>query len=204
MLQCMAKRQADGPLDWAIKWALEVLAFTFLALAAGLLVLAVVGLFRGMDSEAKKTVGAVSDVLLAVILIELAETIHRQLSRDVALSLDLLSDLLVVGVVAAVRHLLAVSAHLTLTQSSPDDLNLRRSLMLEFGLTAVIVVLLAAWWWVMDRAKRPRIAQPRKVIRLRAKLAELRTDLNAWGKEVDELTRELDELESPGNQTSST
>jgi hypothetical protein len=92
----------------------------------------------------------IGDVLLAVIMLELVHTILAQLDQPSGrLGVELLMNLLIIGVVAGIRHILAVSAQLTFTsatQPSAIQLAARRSLMLEIGLTAVIVILLTVGW----------------------------------------------------------
>ncbi len=167
---------SKDPLAGSLCVLLFVAALAFLGLAIWLFY-HVLGVLRDFDISSPstsfdtRTVTALSDALLAVIMIELAETVRQQLKRikddKQTLTMSLLKDLLIIGVVAGVRHLLAVSAQLTFTPSRAGDaahslvrLANRRSLMLELGLTAIIVLVLTALALVTHLYVRNNSSEP--------------------------------------------
>jgi hypothetical protein len=123
-----------------------------------------------LDSFVFRSVLVLSDILLAVIVIELVATIRMQIGhlldewdgkREGILPSELPMNLLIIGVVAGIRHILAVGAQLTITSST--DLTARRSLMLEVSVDAVIVFLFALAWilaakWAVKRGSEPQVA----------------------------------------------
>jgi uncharacterized membrane protein (DUF373 family) len=78
----------------------------------------------------------VNDVLFIVIILEILRTVISRFT-DGAYQLD---KFLIIGVIAAVRHILTVGASLTLEASKSDEI-FRRSIY-EMGLNAGIVVAL--------------------------------------------------------------
>jgi len=78
----------------------------------------------------------VNDVLFIVIILEILRTVISRFT-DGAYQLD---KFLIIGVIAAVRHILTVGASLTLVASKSDEI-FRRSIY-EMGLNAGIVVAL--------------------------------------------------------------
>lgn len=87
----------------------------------------------------------VSDGLLIVIVMEIVETIRQQVKVSGRIYPALVRNFLIVGIVSAIRHLLAVGAQFSLQEGNPD-LHLRASLMWELGLNAVIVLALVVGW----------------------------------------------------------
>lgn len=78
----------------------------------------------------------VNDILFIVIILEILRTVVSRFT-DGVYQLD---KFLIIGVIAAVRHILTVGASLTLESSKSDDAFDRATL--EMGLNAIIVVAL--------------------------------------------------------------
>jgi hypothetical protein len=92
----------------------------------------------------------ISDGLLIVIVLELVETIRQQVQVRERLSGKLVRNFLIIGIVSAIRHLLALGAQLSL--GSPEtDVSVRRSLLLELGVNAAIVLALLAGYLLIVR-----------------------------------------------------
>jgi hypothetical protein len=81
----------------------------------------------------------ISDGLLIVIVLELAETIRQQVQVRERLSSQLVTNFLIIGIVSAIRHLLALGAQLSLG-SAETLLSVRRSLLLELAVNAAVVL----------------------------------------------------------------
>jgi hypothetical protein len=86
--------------------------------------------------------------LLIFIILELAHTVREQI-EEARLSRKLVCDLLAIGVLSSVRHLLAVGAWLQArTNLSTGDLEpaLKMNAIIELAVSAVIVLLLVVGW----------------------------------------------------------
>ncbi|MDQ3877621.1 MAG: hypothetical protein M3290_04630 [Actinomycetota bacterium] len=81
----------------------------------------------------------VSDALLVVIAMELLETIRQQITGDERLTSQLVNNFLVIGIVSAIRHLLAVGAELSLGVPNALETPLRVSLLWELGANGAVV-----------------------------------------------------------------
>jgi hypothetical protein len=85
--------------------------------------------------------------LLTFIILELAHTVREQIEEP-RLSRGLVCDLLAIGVLSSVRHLLAAGATLTIDQGQGNLINWenRRGEILELAVSAVIVLFLVIGW----------------------------------------------------------
>jgi hypothetical protein len=85
--------------------------------------------------------------LLIFIVLELAQTVRQQIKAEdeERLSRSLVCNLVAIGVLSAVRHLLAVGARMTLDGDSIPWGD-RRGEILELGVSAGIVLLLVIGW----------------------------------------------------------
>jgi uncharacterized membrane protein (DUF373 family) len=94
----------------------------------------------------------ISDGLLIVILMEITETIRQQMLANERLSLQLVRNFLVIGVVSAIRHVLAVGAELSFLATSGSgsaNAGFHQSLLWELAINgAVVAVLLIGFKWV--------------------------------------------------------
>jgi uncharacterized membrane protein (DUF373 family) len=92
----------------------------------------------------------VNDILFIVIILEILRTVISRFT-DGVYQLD---KFLIIGVIAAVRHILTVGASLTLTAEKTDDA-FRRALY-ELGLNALVVVALVFAIFLSKTAHRDR------------------------------------------------
>jgi uncharacterized membrane protein (DUF373 family) len=92
----------------------------------------------------------VNDILFIVIILEILRTVISRFT-DGVYQLD---KFLIIGVIAAVRHILTVGASLTLTASKTDEA-FRRSLY-ELGLNALVVVALVFAIFLSKSAHREK------------------------------------------------
>jgi uncharacterized membrane protein (DUF373 family) len=92
----------------------------------------------------------VNDILFIVIILEILRTVISRFT-DGVYQLD---KFLIIGVIAAVRHILTVGASLTL-ESTKSDEGFRRSIY-EIGLNAGIVVALVFALYLSKAAHRKR------------------------------------------------
>jgi uncharacterized membrane protein (DUF373 family) len=92
----------------------------------------------------------VNDILFIVIILEILRTVISRFT-DGVYQLD---KFLIIGVIAAVRHILTVGASLTLTASKSDEA-FRRALY-ELGLNAVVVVALVFAIFLSKAAHRDK------------------------------------------------
>jgi uncharacterized membrane protein (DUF373 family) len=92
----------------------------------------------------------VNDILFIVIILEILRTVISRFT-DGVYQLD---KFLIIGVIAAVRHILTVGASLTLTASKSDEA-FRRALY-ELGLNALVVVALVFAIFLSKAAHRDK------------------------------------------------
>jgi uncharacterized membrane protein (DUF373 family) len=92
----------------------------------------------------------VNDILFIVIILEILRTVISRFT-DGVYQLD---KFLIIGVIAAVRHILTVGASLTLTASKSDEA-FRRALY-ELGLNALVVVALVFAIFLSKSAHRDK------------------------------------------------
>jgi uncharacterized membrane protein (DUF373 family) len=98
------------------------------------------------------------DALLIVIVVEIIETVRQQLRAVERIRHKLVRDVLLVGIVAAVRHLLYVGAVLSLVQSNSGAQPVRLlpvgvsrgELVLELGVSCAVVLALVVCWVLVD------------------------------------------------------
>lgn len=102
------------------------------------------------------------DALLIVIVVEIIESIRQQLRTAVRIRHKLIHSFLLVGIVAAIRHLLYVGALLSLVQSNSGAQQVRLlpigvsrgELVLEFGVSCAVALALVVCWVLVDRQVR--------------------------------------------------
>jgi uncharacterized membrane protein (DUF373 family) len=123
------------------------------AVAALLLVIAVIVLFRTVDHLIEQrddfplqVINGINDLLVVVILMELLRTVIAHLETN-----DFqIRSFLIVGIISAVRHILSVGARLTLAaETSAEDF--RRS-QIELGVSAAVVLGLAVSFFLISRS----------------------------------------------------
>jgi uncharacterized membrane protein (DUF373 family) len=102
-------------------------------------------LLANRDNLGLLATDAINDLLFVVIVLELLRTVVAHLESD-----DFqLRPFIIIGIIVAVRHILAVDARLTLIQKT-TDVQFRRS-MIELGVSAGVVLALALGLLLVNR-----------------------------------------------------
>jgi uncharacterized membrane protein (DUF373 family) len=94
-------------------------------------------------------------VILAVIILELAHTVHEQISYKRGLTVLLVNDFLIIGAVSAVRHVLVLGAELSMGSIDVNggvDTDLHQ---LEANVF-LVAVLLGGMWLIRDQVAKQR------------------------------------------------
>ena len=84
--------------------------------------------------------------LLIFIVLELAQTVRQQLEAKERLSGGLIRNIVAIGVLSSVRHLLSVGAKMTLEDPQRPGWPIRRGEIIELAVSAAIVVVLVIGW----------------------------------------------------------
>jgi uncharacterized membrane protein (DUF373 family) len=113
-----------------------ILAITLFIIGIFAFFYSVIRLFETAPFFPNGMIQGVNDILFIVIILEILRTVISRFT-DGVYQLD---KFLIIGVIAAVRHILTVGASLTL-ESSKSDTAFERSIY-EMGLNALIVVAL--------------------------------------------------------------
>jgi uncharacterized membrane protein (DUF373 family) len=113
-----------------------ILAVALLGIGIGAFIFSVKRLFETAPFFPNGMIQGVNDILFIVIILEILRTVISRFT-DGVFQLD---KFLIIGVIAAVRHILTVGASVTL-ESTKSDEAFRRALY-EMGLNAGIVVAL--------------------------------------------------------------
>jgi uncharacterized membrane protein (DUF373 family) len=125
-----------------------VLAFALFAIGIGAFIFSIKRLIETAPFFPNGMIQGVNDVLFIVIILEILRTVISRFT-DGVFQLD---KFLIIGVIAAVRHILTVGASLTL-ESTKSDEAFRRSIY-EMGLNAGIVVALVFALYLSKAAHR--------------------------------------------------
>ena len=125
-----------------------VLAISLLAIGVGAFYFSGKRLLETAPFFPSGMIQGVNDILFIVIILEILRTVISRFT-DGVFQLD---KFLIIGVIAAVRHILTVGASLTL-ESTKSDEAFRRS-MYEMGLNAGIVVALVFALYLSKAAHR--------------------------------------------------
>jgi hypothetical protein len=109
------------------------------------------------DQFAGRVSHLVSDGLLAVIVLEIIETVRQQVEEKEKIYFPLARNFLVIGILSAVRQLLAIGALLLEEQGAlePDTFRLR---MLELGVNAGIVLVLVLALLILRQTRGPSLS----------------------------------------------
>jgi uncharacterized membrane protein (DUF373 family) len=127
-----------------------VLALALFIIAIGAFFFSLKRLFDTAPFFPNGMIQGVNDILFIVIILEILRTVISRFT-DGVYQLD---KFLIIGVIAAVRHILTVGASLTLESGKSDDL-FRRAIY-EMGLNAGIVVFLVFAIFLSKAAHRTR------------------------------------------------
>ena len=113
-----------------------ILAITLLAIGAGAFFFSIKRLIETDPFFPTGMIQGINDILFIVIILEILRTVISRFTDGVYQ----LNKFLIIGVIAAVRHILTVGASLTL-QTGKSDEAFERALY-ELGLNALVVVAL--------------------------------------------------------------
>ena len=127
-----------------------VLAIALLGIGIGAFFFSIKRLFETAPFFPNGMIQGVNDILFIVIILEILRTVISRFT-DGVYQLD---KFLIIGVIAAVRHILTVGASLTLTASKSDEA-FRRALY-ELGLNALVVVALVFAIFLSKSAHRDK------------------------------------------------
>lgn len=127
-----------------------VLAIALFAIGVGAFLFSIKRLLNTSPFFPNGMIQGVNDILFIVIILEILRTVISRFT-DGVFQLD---KFLIIGVIAAVRHILTVGASLTLESSKSNDA-FNRSIY-EMGLNAFIVVALVFAIFLSKAAHRKR------------------------------------------------
>ena len=125
-----------------------VLALALFGIGIGAFIFSIKRLIETAPFFPNGMIQGVNDVLFIVIILEILRTVISRFT-DGVYQLD---KFLIIGVIAAVRHILTVGASLTL-ESTKSDEAFRRSIY-EMGLNAAIVIALVFALYLSKAAHR--------------------------------------------------
>lgn len=125
-----------------------ILAIALLGIGIGAFFFSIKRLFETAPFFPNGMIQGVNDILFIVIILEILRTVISRFT-DGVYQLD---KFLIIGVIAAVRHILTVGASLTL-ESGKSDESFRRAIY-EMGLNAGIVVALVFAFFLSKSALR--------------------------------------------------
>ena len=125
-----------------------VLALALLGIGIGAFIFSIKRLFETDPFFPNGMIQGVNDILFIVIILEILRTVISRFTEGVYQ----LDKFLIIGVIAAVRHILTVGASLTL-ESGKSDEAFDRSIY-EMGLNALIVVALVFAFFLSKSALR--------------------------------------------------
>lgn len=126
------------------------LSIVLLAISAGALYFSVKEMLTTHPFFPNGMVVGINNILFIVIILEILRTIISRFT-DGVLQLD---KFLVIGVIAAVRHILTVGASLTLDSSQNESMFYRN--LWELGVDAVIVLLLVLAIYISKLSQRSK------------------------------------------------
>jgi uncharacterized membrane protein (DUF373 family) len=127
-----------------------VLAIALLGIGIGAFFFSIKRLFETAPFFPNGMIQGVNDILFVVIILEILRTVISRFTNGVYQ----LDKFLIIGVIAAVRHILTVGASLTLENTKSDEAFDRA--IFEMGLNALIVVALVFAIFLSKNAYRER------------------------------------------------
>ena len=128
-----------------------VLTGLLLLVALGALIFTIVRLVTTAPFFPDGMLQAINDILFVVIILEIARTVIARFKNG----FFQLSRFLIIGVIAAVRHILSVGSSLTLNTGKTTE-EFQRA-VIELGVNAGIVIILVIAIYVTRRSEpRPR------------------------------------------------
>ncbi len=127
-----------------------LLAFVLLGIGIGAFFFSIKRILETAPFFPNGMIQGVNDILFIVIILEILRTVISRFT-DGVYQLD---KFLIIGVIAAVRHILTVGASLTLVSGKSDEAFERA--LLEMGLNALIVIALVFAIFLSKSAHRNR------------------------------------------------
>ena len=127
-----------------------ILAIALLGIGIGAFFFSIKRLFETTPFFPNGMIQGVNDILFVVIILEILRTVISRFTNGVYQ----LDKFLIIGVIAAVRHILTVGASLTLENSKSNEAFDRA--IYEMGLNALIVVALVFAIFLSKNAFRER------------------------------------------------
>lgn len=127
-----------------------ILALALFVIGVGAFIFSIKRLIETAPFFPNGMIQGVNDILFIVIILEILRTVISRFT-DGVYQLD---KFLIIGVIAAVRHILTVGASLTL-ESGKSDTGFQRAIV-EMGLNALIVVALVFAIFMSKSAHRRR------------------------------------------------
>lgn len=127
-----------------------LLAFVLLGIGIGAFYFSIKRIIETAPFFPNGMIQGVNDILFIVIILEILRTVISRFT-DGVYQLD---KFLIIGVIAAVRHILTVGASLTLVSGKSDEAFERA--LLEMGLNALIVIALVFAIFLSKSAHRKR------------------------------------------------
>ncbi len=128
---------------------LTLIAVVLVALALLLLASNIVGLVQSLvaGTMSEKAIEILDGVLLVMMTMEIVYTVTLSLQSHKLVA----EPFLVIGIIAAIRRTLVITAESTKLESNPE---LFRSTLLELALLSLIVAVMAASIYIMRRSNR--------------------------------------------------
>jgi uncharacterized membrane protein (DUF373 family) len=150
----MATRIPDDPVaHWLSRggqWVYITVGLSFLVVAALTLVFAWINFFNGLSRGVLPAIVTLTnDILLILIILEVLETILNYLQSHVIL----LEPFLYIGVIAAVRRILASGAYLTILEG-PIDKDIFYAYLWDLGMNTLVIVVLVFSIFLFSRRGR--------------------------------------------------
>ncbi len=127
-----------------------ILAISLFVIGIGAFIYSIKRLIETTPFFPNGMIQGVNDILFIVIILEILRTVISRFT-DGVYQLD---KFLIIGVIAAVRHILTVGASLTLTAEKSDDAFQRA--LYELGLNALVVVALVFAIFLSKSAHRSK------------------------------------------------
>lgn len=138
-----------------------VLGVFLLGIAAAALVFSVVRVFTTWPFFPVGMIQAINDILFIIIILEILRTVIARYTDGVFQ----LQNFLIIGIIAAVRHILTVGASMTLGAEKPRE-SFDRA-VIELGISSAIVVALV---FAIFLSKATDAAADKPIVRTRSPL----------------------------------
>ncbi len=112
-----------------------VLGIFLFGIAVAALVFSIIRVFTTEPFFPSGMIQAINDILFIIIILEILRTVIARYTDGVFQ----LQNFLIIGIIAAVRHILTVGAYMTLSEKTQEDFD---RAVIELGISSAIVVAL--------------------------------------------------------------